>query len=101
LTNGVWIPKFDDIENDTWLSSLGNYLIDNFAKEGKAQDVRQKISKDFQIENIMNLSRVSQIKQMMHKHDEDYFESGSIGSRGDVEMQNDDYDEQFSPRLQE
>jgi hypothetical protein len=33
-----------------------------------ALDVRQKVLEDFSIEDIMNLSRVSQIKQMMNKN---------------------------------
>jgi hypothetical protein len=53
--------------NDDWLKYLSKYLIDNFASENVI-DIPAKISSDFKMQDIFNLSNVSQIRQMMNKH---------------------------------
>jgi hypothetical protein len=54
-------------KNDDWLNHLSKYLIDNFANAEEI-DIPTKISTDFKMQNIFNMSNVSQIRQMMNKH---------------------------------
>ena len=47
---------------------MGEYLVKGFAGEdSKSVDVRKVIGKDFEFERVMELSRTSQIKNMMTK----------------------------------
>ena len=68
LSNGLFVPNFNFMDsNDDWLKYLSKYLIDNFASANEI-DIPAKISSDFKIQDIFNLSNVSQIRQMMNKH---------------------------------
>jgi hypothetical protein len=67
LTNGLYVPNYNFSDtHDDWLPLLSKYLVDRFTKP--EQDVRSVISKDFKYEEIIGLSRVAQIKQMMNRH---------------------------------
>ena len=62
------MPNYNFMDkNDDWLNHLSKYLIDNFANAEEI-DIPTKISTDFKMQNIFNMSNVSQIRQMMNKH---------------------------------
>jgi hypothetical protein len=68
LTNGIVIPKYLGQPEDDWLALLSSYLINRFSADKEPVDVRKVVGKDLQFERVMELSRTSQIKQMMNKN---------------------------------
>jgi len=68
ISNGLFVPNYNFMDkNDDWLKYLSQYLVERFTQNYE-EDVPTKISSDFKIKEIFNLSNVSQIRQMMNKH---------------------------------
>jgi len=87
------VPKYQGDPDDNVLERLSDYLIQKFIKDHQG-DVRCVLADDFNISLIMDSSRVSQIKQLMNKHENfnSYFNCEDNNREG-----NNSDNEQYSP----